>query len=471
MNLLTEFERTLYDAAEEKIIWYNTHALPKMLENYRTFHSAIRNMVDMFEKKKLLLPDPYKKDKRVVNVSLPESEEFTDAEGPTKLGIRLSDYESSLDFLCNYIQFNVESLGPDTIKKLFLFNSFLDWNNLNRSNNLSNNRYFGNMVIAVKNSTDTMSVGLLNNMLSVAAKSIDEINTELKKLTAIHRQLYKIEVRKNIFNNPDFTTIYNTLNAQNGLNEIKRVFPKYMGKQRFYPDLIEELVQEDFGSSMESLRKTALKAFQTELKKEEEKENKVDTRALLFDVVKIMQAFAPALDVITQKIQENHELLQGENRGVLRKLYASLRVAFGLQNKTIEYKIKSVDMLTQVEKPETIDYNKFVDGMLQRSRIFSSLGVKNSTLFTKLEDESEEAVLEYVQKRIGDCQSLYGTLVGFDNFFKTEVAEVNRPKVKGLKIDLDVIKNIILKANKYKAEYVSTVTTEEQMKKLGISNG
>ncbi len=471
MNLLTEFERALYEAAEQKIMWYNTHALPKMLESYRTFHSAIRNMIGLFEKKKLLLPDPYKKDKRVVSIALPESDEFTDAEGPTKLGIRLSDYESSLDFLCNYIQFNVESLGPDTIKKLFMFNSFLDWNNLNRSNNLSNNRYFGNVVIAVKNSTDTMSVGLLNNMLSVAAKSIDEINAELKKLTALHRQLYKIDVRKSIFNNPNFQSIYSTLNAQNGLNEIKKVFPKYMGKQRFYPDLIEELVQEDFGSSMESLRKTVLDSFQTELKKEEEKENKVDTRALLFGVIKIMQSFAPPLDIITQKIQENHELLQGESRSAFKKFYIAIRIAFGIQNKTIEYKIKCVDMQTQVEKAETIDYNKFIDGMLQRSRIFSSLGMKNSTLLSKLEGESEGAVLEYVQKRISDCQSLYGTLVGFDNFFKTEVAESNRSKVKGLKIDLDVIKNIILKANKYKAEYVSTVTTEEQMKKLGISNG
>ncbi len=470
MSVVNEFENVLYEAAEQKVAWYNSFALPKMLDNYRTFLTALRNMAGLFEKKKLLLPDPYKKDKKVVDISLPDAEDFTDSEGPTVFGIRFSDYESSLDFLCNYFQFTIEAFTPDVIKKLFTFNSFLDWNNLNSANNLSNNRYFGSIVISIKNGSDTMGVSVINNMLSVTAKSVNEINAELKKLTAVYRELYKIDVRKNIFDNPSFLSTYSKMNVENGLSEIKKVFSTHMDKKRFYPDLIEELVQEDFGSSKDELRKKALLAFQTVSEKKEEKENNVDTRAMLLEVVKILQAFAPTIDVITQKIQENHELLQSGKKTGLEKFVLAIRSALGMQGKAVEYKVKTMDMQTQIEKFEIIEYNKFLEGMIQRSRTFASLGSKNSPLSIKLEKESDEAILEFVQKRISDCQSLFGVLVGFDNFFKTEITDINRSKVKGLKIDLDVIKNTILKANKYKAEYVSAVTTEQQMKKLGITN-
>ncbi len=470
MNVVNEFETVLYESAEKKIQWYNTFALPGMLENYRTFHSAIRNMIGIFEKKKLLIADPYKKDKRVVDITVPSAEDFPDSEGPATLGIRLSDYESSLDFLCNYKQFTVEALTPENIKKLSLFNSFIDWNNLNRGNHQSNQRYFGGMVYTLKNSNDSLSLGLLNNMLSVVSKTIHDINTELKNLTGLQKQLYKIEVRKNIFDNPSFLSTYNSLSVDNALSEIKKVFPSMMGKKRFYPDLIDEIVQEDFSPSKEQLRSAILETFQIASETKEKEVKTVDTRVILFEVVKILPAFAPTLEVLKQKIQENHELLQSEHKKGFAKFIQTLRGAFGIKEKTVEYKIKCVDMHSQAERFETIEYNKFIEGMGQRIRLFTSLSSRSSPLMVKLEGESEEAVLEYIQKRISDCQSLFGTLSGFDNFFKTEVSSANRNRVKGLKIDLDVIKNTLVKANKQKAEYVSTVTTEQQMKKLGITN-
>ncbi len=464
------FNNTLYDASEKKVQWYNNSALPKMLENYRTFHSSIKNMTDIFEKKKLLSPDPYKQDKRVVDIEIPSTDDFPDSEGATILGIRFSDYESSLDFLCNYMQFTVEALQPERLKKLFLFNSFIDWANLTGAASQGNHRYFSIIVNAIKNGKDPLSLNLLNSMLTVAANAMSDINGELKRLASLHRQLYKVDVRKNVLDNPTFLATYANMNLDNGLAEIKKVFPSLMEKKRFYPDLIEEIVKEDFSSSKESLQKTVLEVFQIANEKKESKEKEIDTRAMIFEVVKMLQAFAPTLDVLQKKISENHELLQSEKKTGFAKFIIALKSAFGLQEKTVEYKIKTVEMQSQIEKFEVVDYNKFMDGMFQRIRTFQALGVKGSPLLSKLENDNEEGVLEFVQKRISDCQSLYGTLAGFDNFFKSEVAPSNRSKVKGLKIDLDVIKNTILKANKHKAEYVSTVTTEQQMKKLGITN-
>ena len=45
---------------------------------------------------------------------------------------------------------------------------------------------------------------------------------------------------------------------------------------------------------------------------------------------------------------------------------------------------------------------------------------------------------------------------------------MQRPKVKGLKIDLSSYRNAIISANKKRGEYVSAKEEIEQMQKLGI---
>ncbi len=470
MSVETNFENELFSAAEKNIVWLNATELPKMLENYRAFHSAVKNIIEMLEKKKLVVADPYKRDKRVVDIMLPDTSDFPDNEGPTVLGVRLSDYETSLDFLCHYMQFSVDALTPEKIKKILAFNGFLNWEALSNSNAQGNMRFFSNIIMTIKNGTDSLSIGLLNNMLGLAAKKIGEINTSLKSLVNTQRELYKIEVRKELLHAPNFASTYEKLDVNNAFNEIKKAFPSYMDKKRFFPDLVEEIVQENYGSSKDALQKAVLAKFITNSSEKTEKTKAIDTKNMIFEVVKILPSFSPTLDVIQQKIQENHALLQSEKKSAFKKFVETIRSAFGIGNQTIEYKIRTRDMASQIEKIETIDYNKFVDGLVQRSRIFASLGSKNSSVYAKLDTESEESVLEFVQKKISDCQSLFGVLSGFDDFFKAEVQPSNRTKVKGIKIDLDVMKNTILKANKYKAEYVSAVTTEQQMKKLGITN-
>ncbi len=470
MNISNDFNREVAELCEKKSEWFNSSILPQMLENYRTFHTAVVNIISMLEKKKLITPDPYKRDKRVVDITVPPNDDFTDAEGASILGIRLSDYETSLDFLCNYMQFTVQTLTTDRIKLLYSFNSFVDWNLSTVGGQNSNVRFFTSIVSGIKASSDALSAGLLNNMLSVCSKQVKDINTELKNLTALQRELYKADVRSTIFEAPSFAKAYSNLTTDNGIQEVKKVFSSLMGNKRFYPDLINEVVNEDISPSKDNLRKALVEKLQVQQETKEKKEKTVNTRSLLFEVVKIIAGFGPSFDVMIQKIEENHELLQGESKGGFEKIVRALRSAFGMSKKTVEYKIKTIDLATQVEKHEVIDYNKFIEGMIQRSKVFKAIAIKESPLMKKLEKEKEEAVLEYVQKRIADCQNMHGILVGFDAFFKAEVMSINRSKVKGLLVDLDVIKNTIVKANKYKAEYVSTITTEKQMKKLGITD-
>lgn len=470
MSTENSFKKTLYEAAEKKAAIIDSTTLPKMLENYRSIHSSLKGLMKLFETKKLILPDPYKQETKLADITIPDSEDFTDSEGPTVFGIRISEYELSLDFLCNYGRFTLEAFTPERIKKLFSFNSFLDWASLTHYNTQPNSRYFKTIINSVKNSGDSMAVSLLNNMINVTTKQFNEINTELKKLSSIQKELYKIDVRKNLIDASDFNSKYESTNGNNALELIKKAFPSHMPKKKFYSALIEEIVNEDFAPNKIELQNAVLETMHTETKKKEKVEEKVDTKAMLTEILKIMHSFTPALDSIYKKIQENHELLQDEKKTGMDKFLTALKTAFGIKIKAVEYKIKAVDMLSNIEKPETINYTIFIEELGKTLRTFAALGGKNSPLLAKIEEGSEEDILSYIQKKLTAFHATFGQLVGFDSFFKSAVHDANRNKVKGLKMDLDVLKNNILKANRNKAEYVSTITFEAQMSKLGVND-
>ncbi len=470
MSTVNNFKSELYEAAEKKSALIDSTTMPKMLENYRSIHSSLKGLINLFETKKLILPDPYKQETRLADITIPTEEDFTDSEGPTVFGIRISEYELSLDFLCNYGIFTLEALTPDRIKKLFTFNSFIDWNSLTHFNTQPNTRYLKISIDSIKNSTDSMAIGLINTMITTITKNFTEINNDLKNLSNIQKEFYKVEVRQNIIDSENINSKYLENNGQNAIEIIKKVFPVHMKNKKFYPALIEEILLEDFAENKQDLQQSLLEKLHTENKKKEKVEEKVDTKEMILNVVKIMHNFTPALDSIQKKIQENHELLQSEKKSVMDKFITALRTAFGLKPKPIEYKIKTVDMLSNLEKTETINYYNFIESLGKIIRTYAALGSKNSQILAKLEESDEEDILTFVQKRLSSFNAFYGILVGLDSFFKSEVHQANRAKVKGLKMDLDVLKNSVLKANRNKAEYVSTITFEKQMSKLGVTN-
>lgn len=468
MSTENSFKAKLYEVAEKKATLIDTTVMPQMLDNYRSIHASLKGLINLLESKKLILPDPYKQETKLADIKIPETEGFSDLEGPTVFGIRISDYESSLDFLCNYGVFSLQALTPERIKVLFNFNMFIDWSSLNHIPTQPNSRYFSLILNSIKNGSDTMATGLLNNMISSVVRCFQEINTELKNLSNIQRELYKIEVRKNVLDSADVIEKYESSNEKDAMDVIKKEFASHMGQKKFYAPLIQDIIQEDFSLDKEKLQAAVLEIFFTETKKEEKLEKKIDTKAMILDVVKIMPSFSVSLVSIYKKIAENHELYQDEKKTVWDKFVNALRIAFGISPKPIEYSIKSVDMFTNTEKSEVINYYDFMKEFYNIGKNYGALGDPNSPILKKLEKEDEEDILLFVQKKLSMIQVLYATLVGFDNFFKTSVHQANRSKVKGLKMDLDVLKNNALKANKNKAEYVSTITFEKQMEKMGV---
>ena len=468
METSDNFNKQLFELAEAKKNWYDTEEMIKILEEYRNLLGVVNNLINLLEKKGLIQPDPYKHDKKISDIAVPDEIPFLDSERSMVIGARLSDFESMLDFICNIFKFSVATVSVERIKTLLALNNYFQWNSLVPNSAKPNTKGLAEIIHAIKMGTDTLSVSVLNETINYASKTVSRINGLLKELTDFQKEIYKIEIRKCIFEHPSYSHEKSQKSNQDALQQIKKLFPQVLGKKPFYSELIDELIQEEYSPEKQKFRETLLKKFEISSNKKEEKKIQINTKELLMDAVRALGAAAPLFEQIVQKVDENHKVLQSEHNGFLDKLLALIRQAFNRPEKPVVYTVTVTDPLTQSRKQEDINYQDFITDINRRRRTYNSFSIKKAPGYVKIESQTEKAIQEYLAKQISECNRLMQLLAALDEYFKSAPAIENRPKIKGLKMELTSLKNCIVKTNQRKAEYTALIEEEEQLKKLGI---
>ncbi len=466
----SEFRQTLFSAYEVKLNWYNEDELKTLLEEYRTLHSVLQNLTTLLIKKGQIQADPYKLDKKISDIIVPDDSQFLESERAVKLGSRLSDYERSLDFICNLFQFSIANLTVERIKNLVALNNYIDWKSVTPTAAKMNTRALGECIGQLKKGEEQLSYEVAHDSVVRAAKAVAHANQILKNVMDFQKEVFKVEIRKNIFDHPSYSEEKSMNSVADATAQIKKLFPQVMGKRPYYSELVDELVQEEYGPNKEQKQKEVLKKFEIVVQKEEKKKAEIDTKELLMEAVRTLSGMAPQLDIVIAKINENHALLESEHQSFMDKLIAAFRKAFNLKEPPAEYVVTLIDASSQSKRNEVIKLNEFLTDLSKRSRVYNSLSVKKAAGYVKLEAQSEEAIEEYLIKQLSECNKLMMLLTGLDDYFKAAPKAENKAKVKGMKMELTAMKNITVKTNQRKAEYTSYVEEAAQLKKLGITN-
>ena len=469
MAEVNEFETALYKALDEKVSWFDMTVLPGVLESYRVLHSCVTNLASVLVKKGLIVPDPYRLDKKITDVEIPDESEYAEKDRNMVIGVRLSDYERIIDFLCNFFKFSVNSLTLERIKKLVGLNNYFQWGSLVPTNSQPNSKGLAELVVLSRQGTDAISVSVINGGITTAAKTIVQINSTLKQVTDLQRELYKAEIRKTILANPAFASDKVT-SVQTGVQQVKKMFTSCMGKQPFYTELIEEVFAENIGSDAEMRRQNLLGRLKVTAKTTEKKVQQINTKDLIMEAVRTLAALTPQLGVIIDKMNDNSSLVQSEHQGFSEKFMKIFRKAFGIKEKPLEYIIPIYDPVTQTSRNEKVNFQKIMNDLSKRFAFYGSFSSKQTPGYQKIEAESETEIFSFLTKQLADCQQMLTILAAFDKFFKSAVQPMNRPRLKGLSMELTSIKNILVKTNQRKAEYSAYIEEQQQMRKLGITD-
>ncbi len=462
------FSDTLIHALDEKTQWYDSEELPVLLDNYRMLHTCVRNLYDFLLKKSLIKKDPYKLDKKISDIVTPENTNFSENDRSLAVGMRFSDYDSTLDFLCNYYKFSVERLTLGTIKKLVDFNGSFLWNAFTPNSPKPNTRGLAGLLVDGKQGGDQFTISLITDSVSKAGKALTSITEQLKQLADFQKELYKGNVRRTVFTANGFDMAAAEQSDTEEMAQIKKHFASAMGKTPFYGELVSELVQEDHAPNKEELQQAVLAKLNVKSKKEENKKPQIDTKELLMDAIRMLGAMPAQINAAVQKITENHDLLESEHNTLGKRIKRLFMKAFKIAEKPLFYQIVITDEATDTKRREKIDYQEFMSSMQLRARRFAAAASKDAPGYTRIYAQPEEKILEFVNSQIVESSRMIKTLNGLDDYFKQAVLPQNKSKIKGLKMEVTSLKNCLVKANQCRADYTAYVEEEAQFKKLGI---
>lgn len=239
------FVNELQTALNKKQEWYNSVRLQEMLMQYRLMYTCVKNLFENFVKKSLIVPDPYRLDKKISGIVVPETSEFAESEIAKVFGERFSNYETMLDFICTYFRFSMENFTIQKVKQLLDLNKVFEWDNLSSNSTRMNTRALAMVVSNAKKGAPNVVQSMINDSLDKCAQSTGEINKILTELSVFLRELYKGGLRRDLFDHPDFDKAKAAESSEAELAEIKRLYTKVTGKKNFYTDLVNEIIEED----------------------------------------------------------------------------------------------------------------------------------------------------------------------------------------------------------------------------------
>lgn len=464
-----EFFQKLKDAIKAKKDFFNSSELPKMLESYRLLHTCVRNLYDILVKRSLITPDPYKLESKISDIAIPDESPFIESERALIIGSRFSDYESMLDFICTYLKFSTDGITIPRIKKLVDLNNSFQWNNMTMNNSRTNTRGLALLIQEAKENAPKLQTSLINDSVSKSAQSVELINATLKELMTFQREAYKFQVRTEILQSPKFNK-ENAKTQAEEIAEIKKLFPSIMGKTSYYGELIQEIAAEDLAQNKQKIQEETLYKLQIKQKENKEKQNSVDLKGILLNCLHTLSNLGELYSSITEKLATNVNILEKQKNSFFKKLKKALRAAFKLPEPPLIYELTITDQKKGTKSHRNVDINVFSANIERKANFFTSISDKRGSEFSKAKLLPEEKILEYLNKSITENQEILVLLDACDDFFKQQVNPHDRSKIKGLKIDLISIKNILIKAVQQRSEYVSYVEEQEQMQKLGIKN-
>ncbi|MDR0291064.1 MAG: hypothetical protein LBI06_09030 [Treponema sp.] len=439
--------------------WLEKTELNRLKEELRVFQISFSVLYNMFLKKKMIHEDPYKQETRISDLAVPETGPFNEAKRLEQISLRLSAYDSMLDFLVNFCQFEVDYLNLERIRKVVGLVRYIDWVNLTPDSKSVNTKMVAEFVNSSKTGGDSLTLSIIGESLNKLPKCTSAIMGILRDLTNYHKENYKANVR---------TAISGMSAGEANPANIKKKIGSAMPGTPFYQEFVEELIKEDYTKDGPAMKEAILKSLHVAEEKPKNTKPKVVYKDILISGIQSIGTASGTVSEIAAKIDENQAVMENQKKGFWEKIKALLRSMTNSDPDAVIYDLQFIDQIKGVETFEHLNFYQFRSDLDRKIKIYTGMSGQGPFM-GKLKAMPEEQVLGYLERAIKDLQNLHRTLGALDEFFKSSVPREERGKIKGVKPELATIKNCYVKANQIRHEYSAVKEEEEQMRRLGIN--
>jgi len=469
---LTQYMQELEEALLAKHSELEKKVIPGLKENLRSFFSAFSSIHKLLMDKGLLQSDPYKYEQKA-DLNPPSSDPFTETEANREISFRMTSFAGTLDFLNNFFHISADTLELISIKKILALVDYVKWTDFSSNSSLIMTRSISAMLDKVRLLNDDMAILVITSALGQLRDRSNEIKVALKKISIYQRERYKFKVRTLVTSQMDTLS---SATLKEGLNDailsVKVEFPSRLPNTPFYTELIQELLEEDYGSETELRRKAVFHNLQvkTPVQKKKVVQQQVDPRKDLMKVISLIGKCSTQLSAAYAKLENNHRVTHEKKRGFGEALAFWIKNIFASEDKGDNYELQVVDPLTSLKKKEILNYQKFIEALSKKIQNLRSLETKTSSLYLRLKEAQEQQLFQYIEDSIHELRSYHKRLEGFQTFFHSIRDQEIKPKIKSLKIDNDTLKYQIGTITRNLNEVSSSVEEEKQLRALGIED-
>jgi hypothetical protein len=464
------FQAQLEAAIEAKRRFLDENTLPQLRESFRIFQTLFENLYNILLRKALIQEDPYKYEQKITEIIVPPKGDILDIEKSDKLGQRLSAFHAQLEFLNTYYQFSVDFMDLQRVRRIIALVQYINWVHVSETSPDATTAVLAETLGKIRPGSDAVSIGIISSSLAQMQALSRAILSQLKEILGFQRQSYKLMLRQRLFNSVRRKLEINyAVSEDKAYERLKIVFASTMKGKPFYRDLANELLQEEFSQKASELQKKSLAVLKISREKPEEVRKKPDYRVILMEAVRLILPAGGHLRDALRKVMANQEMLEKSRRGLGGRFRYWLQKRFQNRGKSWIVEIRHFDARTSTTQTESIDFQKFVEGVRRKSSLLDALSQPDSTSFARLSETSEQQIDTFLKKNIGELQLQYRRLQGLNEYLRQEAPEEQKEQFKGIKIELSGLKNCVVRANRRRYEYVVLKEEEVRLQQLGVA--
>ncbi len=463
-----EFLSSLAEALESRAEQLRKEELPELKERFRSFHASYKSVHNVLLRKGLVHEDPYKYEQHISDVEIPEEKPFLDSERDEQMTIRLSRFENTLDYIDSYYDFSLEALDLKELKKLVKLVRYIDWRKVTDTSGNFTTRYLAEFIGKLQRSADPLSTDIVKDGQDQLAKHTKRILEILKHVTTYQKELYKFRVRNEVLPHANLPERVTDSNRQQVVQRIKRSFSQNMQGEPFLSDLINEILEEEYGEEGPQRRKELVETLQ--VKKDEPKKKRPENKLkpILLESARAMAGSSRSLDQAAKKLEDNCAVLENRKLSIGEVLRQVLKRLFGQDEQNRVFTIEYVDEATSARQTEELQFDVFLQRVGRKARIYAGIMSRGGQAYKKLEATEEERILDFLNKDLQELNRMLKRFESLQTFFKSEVPRDQRQQLRDIEPEIATIKEQVAQAKKKRHQYVSKMEELEQLKKLGI---
>ncbi|MDR0409908.1 MAG: hypothetical protein LBH18_05880 [Spirochaetaceae bacterium] len=418
-------------AREKKQEWLSRVRIPELKTKFSEFRKTFAILYFVLLQKNYIMKDPYKSETPVGDLKVPETRSFFEPKKREEFSLRLAKYDNQLEYIVTFYDFSVDTLKPDKIRIMRAIIWFIEWQNLSLTSPSLNTQAMAEIFFNLRNRA--VNKILLKNLetcfddLYTVATYMDKI---LNEINEYQREAYKGNIRSSIIANMDGIAT---------IDSIKKKFYPLFPEEIFYPEIVQELLDED-NSPDANVREDILKKLNVTEYAKPIFEETVSLKPTLIEGLNALCSTVSTFREIIVKIEHNHGVYRRKNRSIRKAIVTLFKILFKKKQTADFYECEIAGSFSS--RVKIINHYLLVKKLNEKIKELRT--ITGST--TKLEKMDEEELLNYLSRNIRDIQKHHRLLAALDKFFRTKITNKQKNHIKGMRPELTTIKNALSKA-------------------------